>query len=492
MARRWSVLFGLALVALVALVAVPTQAAIEPPPGLHYAWIQMQYVEIHNIDGVEQAFHADFYMKSTWAADNVGNFSVGDVLKSETVNDKIWTPQLDFINAREEVTRLVDEPFAFVDAPDFTPTYPDPSNPGQRLPYTKLDSEIWVTEDQRYQCDFTTPLNMRAFPFDRQFMEFLIESYWEVDTLQIIFAEQDKINYLLPTDMPDIVGWGWIQNGYRAMTQDYPYNGGQYHRLVIRTLLERQPDYYLTKIVSGSMLLVYMCVWVFSLAVDEADRMMGTLSSFLGLVTFLFVASGDTPKVPYQTRLDVFMNFSFICVAVMLFIHGGLYYWREVDVETWLEERHAGRFTGHGDDEAIARASVVDIGKMPGHGRPGSGSRIMPNPVADVGGKSADIEMAPSSPSLVAGRVYINEPRVDPPRTHGDPFVNPMDYWYLRKSPRKNFEWGRWWRGLHLTRKWDAIVIPVMFIVYSVGTAIILGRAVDSEILGDDWVHSNQ
>jgi hypothetical protein len=139
----------------------------------------------------------------------------------------------------------------------------------------------------------------------------------------------------------------------------------------------------------------------------------------------------------------------------MLFIHGGLYYWREVDVDTWLEERHAGRFTGHGDDEAIARASVVDIGKMPGHGRPGSGSsRIMPNPVADVGVKSADIEMAPASPSLAAGRVYINEPRVDPPRTHGDPFVNPMDYWYLRKSPNKNFEWGRWWRGLHLTRKW--------------------------------------
>ena len=39
-------------------------------------------------------------------------------------------------------------------------------------------------------------------------------------------------------------------------------------------LLERQPQFYLSTIVSGSMLLVYMCVWVFSLAVDEADRMM--------------------------------------------------------------------------------------------------------------------------------------------------------------------------------------------------------------------------
>ena len=46
--------------------------------------------------------------------------------------------------------------------------------------------------------------------------------------------------------------------------------------------------------------------------------MMGTLSSFAGLVTFLFVASGDVPKVPYQTRLDTFMTFSFVGVAPML------------------------------------------------------------------------------------------------------------------------------------------------------------------------------
>jgi hypothetical protein len=41
-----------------------------------------------------------------------------------------------------------------------------------------------------------------------------------------------------------------------------------------------------------------MCMWVFSLAVDEADRMMGTLQVFGVLVTYLFVASGDVPKVP--------------------------------------------------------------------------------------------------------------------------------------------------------------------------------------------------
>ena len=47
---------------------------------------------------------------------------------------------------------------------------------------------------------------------------------------------------------------------------------------------------------------------------DVSDRMMGTLQVFTGLISFLFVTSADTPKLPYQTRLDLFMMFSF-CVS---------------------------------------------------------------------------------------------------------------------------------------------------------------------------------
>lgn len=74
---------------------------------------------------------------------------------------------------------------------------------------------------------------MRTFPFDRQFMEFLIESYWESDLLQIVFAEQSKINDLLPPDMADIIGWQWIQNGYYSSVKKNTYDGGSYHRLTI-------------------------------------------------------------------------------------------------------------------------------------------------------------------------------------------------------------------------------------------------------------------
>ena len=97
----------------------------------------------------------------------------------------------------------------------------------------------------------------------------------------------------------------------------YPYNNRTFHRFAFTTSWKRQPQYYLSKIVAGTMLLVWMCIWNFSLQIDEPDRMMGTLQVFTGLISFLFVASGDTPKLPYQTRLDVFMLFLFVLVSIL-------------------------------------------------------------------------------------------------------------------------------------------------------------------------------
>ena len=80
---------------------------------------------------------------------------------------------------------------------------------------------------------------------------------------------------------------------------------------------------------SLSLCVVVRCIWNFSLQIDVSDRMMGTLQVFTGLISFLFVAGGDTPKLPYQTRLDVFMLFSFVLVGLIMFVHGLLYYFRE-------------------------------------------------------------------------------------------------------------------------------------------------------------------
>ena len=50
------------------------------------------------------------------------------------------------------------------------------------------------------------PPRPQSFPFDKQFMQLLVESYWDSNQTAIVWAEPAKIAQLLPDTMPDIVG----------------------------------------------------------------------------------------------------------------------------------------------------------------------------------------------------------------------------------------------------------------------------------------------
>lgn len=47
---------------------------------------------------------------------------------------------------------------------------------------------------------------VQSFPFDKQFMQLLVESYWDSNQTSIVWAEPAKISQLIPDTMPDIVG----------------------------------------------------------------------------------------------------------------------------------------------------------------------------------------------------------------------------------------------------------------------------------------------
>ena len=64
-------------------------------------------------------------------------------------------------------------------------------------------------------CPLCFPCRLQSFPFDKQFMQLLVESYWDSNQTSIIWAEPAKIAQLLPDTMPDIVGCQ-CEGGQRA------------------------------------------------------------------------------------------------------------------------------------------------------------------------------------------------------------------------------------------------------------------------------------
>ena len=121
--------------------------AIDPPSedGPRWVYVQMQLIDISKIDGVEQAFAADFYMITTWAAPLEGTGMNGtEDLSTETLRANFWSPDLEFINGRSKVETGVEEPYSFEPEPLFDL---QKVRPGWTLP----TGWVWITEDQRYQ-----------------------------------------------------------------------------------------------------------------------------------------------------------------------------------------------------------------------------------------------------------------------------------------------------------------------------------------------------
>lgn len=121
----------------------------------------------------------------------------------------------------------------------------------------------------------------------------LIESLWSSDQVQIVFAEPGNIHldHLFPPTMPAILGW---QPQHAITTNEdivYAYNGRAYNRLSLSIALNREPGFFLDKIITGCAMLVVMCILLFLLTAEEADRVMGAMAVFAGLVAYLFVAS---------------------------------------------------------------------------------------------------------------------------------------------------------------------------------------------------------
>ncbi len=123
-------------------------------------------------------------------------------------------------------------------------------------------SWVWIVSDQRYQGTFSSELHMNAFPFDIQHLEVLLQTGWGLNRARIVYPNLNPATIASTTSRMAInIGWTFLRTDIVAGSEyTYAYNNQTFSRLSFQTTWERQPQYYLTKIVAGVMLAVWMCI----------------------------------------------------------------------------------------------------------------------------------------------------------------------------------------------------------------------------------------
>eukprot|EP00762_Andalucia_godoyi_P003736 ANDGO_08587.mRNA.1 Cys-loop ligand-gated ion channel len=292
--------------------------ADAPPPYSPLTVYCRCYVTLlQKIDGVESTFFSDFYLQVFWNDPTIDNVTLA--YDSATM----FNPTLEMINVVGTPEQTIESPYqVHASAPTSFMGIGNLSTVGP-----------WVQADFRYKGDFLVDMNLRAFPFDSQTVFIMVESaLWPVD--QVVFS-------ILPANLPpkgilksgfSVQGWTIAGDLASLSVVDYELFQSAYSRMTFSIKVDRDPQYYLSKFVLGVVVLVMMSILCFALEVDEADRMMGTLTVFLAIISYMFIASQDLPKVAYQTRIDSFMTLSFLTVFSCMFVHACnylLFYYHE-------------------------------------------------------------------------------------------------------------------------------------------------------------------
>lgn len=281
----------------------------------------LKIFEVGKVDAVQQQFHMDAaftcYYQEPFLFGLVppGSLypvptSLQDMLTNATVMfNPIYDNKRDVVVDRELMFMSVLRPPAIS-----TATLAMPDIPG--IP--------WIIYTVRFAGTFKAGLELRNFPYDRQTLYINISS--NAPDYAGFFVGQDWKADFNPFDGTDpIVGWQTLGHDFSNYSLFQPEFGVSLPRFSFRFGLEREPDYYINKIVWGVVLITIMSQATFMIEPHDTNRPMAAMTAFMGIVTFLFVIATDVPKVTYLTRMDVFVNLSFYFCFIDCLLHIVIY-----------------------------------------------------------------------------------------------------------------------------------------------------------------------
>jgi hypothetical protein len=289
---------------------VPTElAATRPDPEGEPTEVSIggYLIDLQSINDSDQSFHADIFLSVSWQDTRL----VSDSLASPLVGcnlllDSVWNPRVIFVNERS-VSRRLDEKVTV--APDGTVQYL-----------------------QRLQGEFTTPLDLRDFPFDDHELklDIVARGYFPE---QVVFIPEGGEGHLADLTITD-----WEVGAAYAVVEPRYIDPRDYYIASITFYLpvKRRLGFYFMKTFLPLTLIVWMSWAVFWIKPGLLPPQIGVATSaILTLIAFQFSLSYMLPRLSYLTRADRFL----IGSTLLVFLAFGEALWTSYLASHEEEER---------------------------------------------------------------------------------------------------------------------------------------------------------
>lgn len=281
---------------------------IDPPSNLTTVYVTMTFNNLGKLDGPEQQFFADFYFNYFWCDPRLKT----KIQKKQNFDTKTdWYPVLEWVNARPSVTQVTKDPYGVTGTFPFNMKDDDPNK----------NCTTWGLAATRYIGSFLAKLALESFPFDTQIVPFYLESsQYDNNTLMFSYVvdEADFLDNAIPPTL-EVLEWDLQRDEIDAYFENNYYKGlgSFYHRFTVNLPMKRQPAFFLIKMVAISCLIVIMSIALHVFQPEVPQRMVICLSTFMALISVVFVSARDIPRLSTLTRLDKFMTFCFFLTFAM-------------------------------------------------------------------------------------------------------------------------------------------------------------------------------
>ena len=272
------------------------QDSVERPKGMRWPGeggktvdisVGIILIDFARINIREEAFDMAGYLDTSWTDPSL---TLREGEPTEGVRrfkpGQIWAPELEFVNAVEQV-KAEREGDLYV------------SDNGQ------------VTQRVRFSHRFQSPLNLQRFPFDEQTLTIVVAPFDTFARDLNLVVDEKRVGSLEEASVTD---WSIEHVGARVVSA--PSGDSADKRFLFEIKIARRSTFYIWRVLVPMTLLVLASWTVFWFEVKNLQPQISTgLAILLSLVTFNYAIDFSLPKVPYLTFID---RYILTCFAFVL------------------------------------------------------------------------------------------------------------------------------------------------------------------------------